>query len=155
MPRIARLHAEHSAQRALADALKGRLVALRGATSEDVARLEAGLIECGARVKRVILPETQALVIGSRPSPDDVATARRRGLAVLEGGHVEKIRSARIQLREREQAQFRVAAERALGQARWLQFERRVRIAETAQAPARAAKPASTRMRSAGLRAAT
>jgi hypothetical protein len=122
---IARLHAGHAADHALAGALSGRTVALRGVTTDEVETLGAALAECGARVVRVLLPGVTALVVGSRPMAEDLAQAARRGIAVLSHGTIAAIRSAHRRVVGRERSQIHAATTRALSRTRWAKVERR------------------------------
>jgi hypothetical protein len=158
---IARLHAGHAADHALAGVLNGRTVALRGVTSEEVETLGAALVECGARVVRVLLPGVAALVVGSRPMAEDLAQAARRGIAVLSSRAIAAIRSAHHRVVARERDQIHAASVRALTRTRWSKVERRMsggmrltpeevaaaKAARRARADAAAVATSGTRMR--------
>jgi len=143
---IARLHAGHAADHALAGALAGRTVALRGVTTEEVETLGAALAECGARVVRVLLPGVAALVVGSRPMAEDLAQAARRGIAILSTRTLSAIRSAHRRVVGRERSQIHAASVRALTRSRWDKVERRMgaglRLTPAEVAAAKAARRA-------------
>ena len=156
---IARLHAGHAADHALAGVLSGRTVALRGVTSEELQTLGTALAECGARVVRVLLPGVTALVVGSRPMAEDLTQAARRGIAVLSHHTLAAIRSAHRRVVGRERNQIHAASARALSRSRWDKVERRqagLRLTPSEVAAAKAARRAradQATLATAGMRA--
>jgi hypothetical protein len=115
---IARIHAGHAAERALAASLDGRTVAVRGVTGEELATLVPLLVGCGATPVRVLAAGVAALVAGSRVAPEDLIACANRDLAVLRQRDVALIHAVRARVGRRDEALFRQSVDRALDDAR-------------------------------------